>query len=385
MEIKPFNFVTRRFPTFQVYANMIGNRHEGYTYFDVLPEGKSGISAWVNSEELKKEGKEAVGKSKEDPTYLLTLAIDNQNVAEELVSYAAKIGSENLHEKTTYELRWRFAEFVNRYINSARYMMLPHALQSTLSNLILQWAKENMKDKEAAQEFLTRMAVPSLPADSSKAQEELLKIATVIMKTPKLRKMIDKQKDDSNTLVMPLRIKRMISKYLEDYAWVPMVSMSNPAQDENHVIIELTSLIAGGADPEEQLENIRRRRKEQVDEMTALLSKMKIPADILMYIKALQQYIFLRTYRMDAFGKAFFYTRNLFDELALRLGITSEEIKYLTHLELEDLLDRGGQCNKKEIEKRMQAFAFSMRNNEVTKVISGTKAEKYKKDCIKAR
>jgi len=261
-----------------------------------------------------------------------------------------------------------------------RYMLTPHFVELALSESIRKWLLGKLHDESKVDETFTNIAVPSKETNSVKEQKSLLKIVAEVRKNPPLFKQFEKglirfEDLDSNFPEISETIKNHIIKF----AWMPMVSMTNAPRERKEFLDMISSNLRADEGSIQALKRIERRARERKQIVEETLEKLNMPKEIVRYVEALQEFIFLRSFRMEIYGQAHYYVQPLLNEIAKKSKLMSQEIKYMTHLEILDFLENKGIIRQDVIRERMIAYAFIMRNGIVSEVFAGKKAEEMKK------
>jgi len=363
----------------QTYAYLVGARDfvdfGGYKYHSTFPEGREGNSMWVDQDEHRELGKKFMNKVLEDREFSFFLINDCYKLCNELVANSKEICNMNLLDASDGQLKEAFSIFMKNYMKLTRYMLTPHFVELALSESIRKWLFEKLHDESKVDETFMNIAIPSKETSSIKEQKSLLRIAAEVKKYPTLTALFTKssiKSENSNSVFS--EIGEMIEDHTAKYAWMPMVSMINPPRGKQEFLMMISDVLKTDEDPIQKLKMIEQRTKEEKNIVNERLEGLNMPDEIVDYVKALQDFIFLRTFRMEVYGQAHYYVQPLFAEISKKAKLTPHETKYLTHLEILDFFETRRMISLDEIRERMIAYAFVMRNGVISEVFAGKKA-----------
>jgi len=369
--------VKRRFPLLQCYTFVMGERDAGYDSM-TFPEGPGQISNWVDKRELIARGKVMMEKTKRDTSFLRSLVDECITFCEVLDKASANTDKEDFSTRPTYEIRILFSQFVDAYYNLARYMLLPHSIEATLSEELTDWLTTRLGDTSKAQQALSEIAIPSRESYGTKEKKDLLKIESEIEKVPQLLKKMQNGGFELKDLEPYPEIAKLVELHTKTYAWMSMVALTNAPFTEEAFLKSLSTLIGQGRSSQEVLESLEANNKNAMDTALRIQNELSMPEDVRFRVKMLQDFIFLRTFRMDNFGRAHYHIQRMLEEIAQRAGISMQEVKFLTPLEVRAFLETGRLIEREVIRKRMDAYGINVKDG-VLEVFSGSEAEDVKK------
>ena len=349
---------------------MIGSRDYadiGYKQHLTVPEGDLGNSQWIDKNEHQEIARQILEKIKVAKTFSHELITDCYNRCDSLIRISKKISKMDFEALTNEHLHKIFSEWSDGYLKLVRHMYTPHIIELALTTEITDWLNQKLKtlDKqEKIEQHLSIILISTKETFATQEQKELLKIA-------------EKAKQLSNT-----EVDELIERHAKKWAWMPMVNIGNKPRDKDSFKAVFNSL-KGSGKPENRLAEIEKERNRQIKEMHNLLQELTPPENIKQMIETLQEFIFLRTYRMDVYGQANYFVQPLLNEIASRASLTSVELLYLTHLEILEFLKGRQIPSKDEIKRRTSAFGFSIKNGVISPILSGDDARKLKKTELK--
>lgn len=166
-------------------------------------------------------------------------------------------------------------------------------------------------------------------------------------------------------------ITELLDKHIKKYSWI-----KGPLEFENTVFTKEDYLERlenlKNEDIEEKIDIINNVRKNNEIEYEETLKKYPFSQKAKKLIKAIRDFIFLRTYTTEYSDNLFFASRNtIFKEISSRTNITEEDLIMLNDKEILDIIRNKGIMNeeiKSILEKRKKGFAIIWINGEVQTV-----------------
>jgi phosphoenolpyruvate synthase/pyruvate phosphate dikinase len=349
---------------------MIGSRDYadiGYKYHLTVPEGELGNSQWFDKNEHQEIAKQILEKIKVSKTFSHELVADCNNRCDSLLNISKKINKMKFGVLTNEQLFKIFSEWIDAYLKLVRHMYTPHIIELALTKEITEWLNQKLKTlskEEKIEQYLGVILISKKETFATQEQKELLKIAE------KAKKLSDTEVDE------------LLESHAKKWSWMPMVNIGNKPRDKNSFKAVFNSLKESGK-PKDKLVEIENQRNRQIKEMQNLLQELTPPDNIKRMIETLQEFIFLRTYRMDIYGQSNYFIQPFLNEIASRASLATVELLYLTHLEVLEFLKGRQIPPKDEIKRRMSAFGFSIKNGIISPILSGDDAHKLKKIELK--
>lgn len=92
-------------------------------------------------------------------------------------------------------------------------------------------------------------------------------------------------------------------------------------------------------------------------------------------VKFVREFVYLRNYRVECWVQAQYLARTFLEFVAGKAGLTFDELMALSSKEISEFLGTGKLPEKKEIEKRLQAYAY-IKIDEKYEVYFGEDAQK---------
>jgi len=381
--------VTRRFPPLQAYTFIVGHRDYvdyGYTYTASLPEGKEGNSIWLREDEHFDHAKRLGQDAASDSAFVPNLIQDCYDRAAGLIEISEKISKSDLSNKSNHELEKIFSEYVGAYLRLARHLFTPHYVEISFSRTIGEWLHRRLKPEKSETDVTAHynaIAVATKETNAAAQEQSLLTIADSILNDKAASELFGREPTEVSARLQTIspRIEESINEVLQKYGWVPMVNMANPQMNKVMVIASLHRILQDPTRPSEKLRQLKDNASKQKTTMENAINELAPPSDVLAKIGALQEFIYLRTYRMEIYGKSHLLITPLLDEIAKRAGIPTPKLKYMTHEEVLDFLRSGKRPAEGELDERMNAYAILMEDRKI-RILSGSAAEDAKKQQL---
>ncbi|MDE1810748.1 MAG: hypothetical protein KGH66_01775 [Candidatus Micrarchaeota archaeon] len=279
---------------------------------------------------ITKNMKTVIDYVKGDASPLEDLAKLGKKLGTDLDTFSLEIKHGDFKDTPTKELISLFREYVDKFSALGVYLSLPLSIERYLQDNIREGLKGIVYSKTDMTLLLIELTSPIEHDALYKERVDLLKIAE------KYHSGLDVGKD--------------IMRHIDEYGNVCIRwCMGSPWSKE-----ELMTKIKGIKDAKQQLAKLKHeddKIKRDFDAFVKLHSdKKKLIEDI----KVTKWYTWLRTYRTEILSGSIANIYPLLSELARRLGITLEDIKYYT---IDDILS-GKPVAASELARRREAFVI---------------------------
>lgn len=273
------------------------------------------------------------------------------DLVEKIKKYLIYLKNKNLSKLTFKELYKEMENFNNLYIES----FIPGMTRPEdylLDRLKTELTNTNFTKNEI-DIILTKISTcPNyFPLSYSEEPLDLLKIAL-------------ERKNGKN-------IEGLIEEHIENYSWIKgPVEFEDTAFTKEDYLARLDNLM--DEDIEEKIKNINNVRKNNDIEYKKILEQYKFTEKAKKLIKAIRDFIFLRTYTTEYSDHLFFVGRHtIFKEITNRTNIADKDLIMLDDKEILDILKNQGIMSKEiknTLENRKKGFAMIWLDGNVQKI-----------------
>lgn len=270
-----------------------------------------------------------------------------RKTCDQLVKTSKMIPLANLPSMSSQELSKLLKVFYLDYLNVFPFVTVPHGIENYFENKIM----ENVPDEEDLKVLMSPISTRDEERDSA------LRIASYA-----------KERGFDKTFY------RLLDKHCEDFCWLTMWSIHAEPLTRDYFEIEIKNILDKVESPKLEAKKNQKEETKAKIKLHDKLKRLKASAFLTERVRLLQEYIGLRIYRKNAICQAHYYHLPLLNEMAKRLGLTSEEIKLLSYEEILDGISRKVPVGKlrKLIKARQQGWAILMRRAKV-RTITGVK------------
>lgn len=166
-------------------------------------------------------------------------------------------------------------------------------------------------------------------------------------------------------------VEELIDEHIQKYSWIKgPIEFEDTAFTKEDYLLRLDNLIDDNI--EEKIENINSVRKNNDIEYEKILEQYKFTTKAKKLVKAIRDFIFLRTYTTEYSDHLFYVGRHtIFREICNRTQIADEDLIMLDDKEILDILKNQGTMSKKiknVLEDRKKGFAMIWINGNVQTV-----------------
>jgi len=384
--------VTRRFPPLQAFAFIVGHRDfvdYGYTYTASLPEGDEGNSIWLREEEHFDHARRLGEIASSNSEFVPNLIADCYERASDLIRISQRIADSRMANMSDGELREIFSQYFSSYLKFTRHLFTPHYVEIAFTKAIREWLYTKLKGKGNEGDinaYFDSVAVATKETLSTQREEHILSIADRIIRDPAAFDIFMQTPEEISARLSTAapEIDREIDRVLQEYGWLPMINLGNQPMERKDVMVMVQKILTDSTKPHEKLQAIRENSLRQKANMESALHELDPPTRILELIRQLQDFIYLRTYRMEIYGKSHFMILPLLGEIARRARLDVSRLKFMTHEEVLTFLQSSDRPIDAELDQRMKTYAILMENSHINPVFAGVAAEEVKKQQLEA-
>lgn len=283
-------------------------------------ENRCGImDVYLDDEETKEKATLLAREYDKNKDFIKNLTKKCYDFCDSAISKSYEISQHDLSKESNDKLLEFFKEYVDRFYDLIVAVYITFPGESFLTERVLQDLMNEFKSEQEnkIQEYFGTLTVLPEESDMFLEQKDLFEIA-ILLKNRTLQDEITKK-----------RIKNHSIKF----GWMGLEgnSLLEVPWNDDYFIQKLKEIET----PEEKLKSLldnRRREIERYRNFTKGLNKTLVED-----AETLQDFIFLRTYRITALKRSQLNIKPLLKEISKRFNITFEDLVWLKHEEIENL------------------------------------------------
>jgi phosphohistidine swiveling domain-containing protein len=205
------------------------------------------------------------------------------------------------------------------------------AIDTLLQNDLEEYLIGRIKDKKNLAEVIESLTSPVEVSANVEEQLEFLKIGELY----RVKRTVTPD------------IKKKLEEHIDNYGWVAMDSGHGEALTMMVLVQELEKIARER--PEMKAAEMRKETVEVVRRRGNYFEKYKLPRNIQTVANYLSQSTYIRTYRRYSTSRTAWYSQGLYEEIGKRLGLTWDELVYLTQEQVYEAL--GAKIGTKRLKK----------------------------------
>lgn len=297
-----------------------------------LSAGKKQHQVATSQEQLTKIGRAVLRRIKKDPGFVEQHTKDCYEACENLVNTAKAASRGNLKKLSDEDLLKRFQWFAKALRYFAVFLYIPHGIEEVIGKKVEElFSKRNFKNVSLAD-----LLIPSQYPESTLEQHELIALASAVEE--------GSVKDYKNKLY----------EHSRKYSWLTTYEMDGKPASLSHFSERFKELLK--TDLKGRISEIESNRRE-IEKVDRFIKK-NLEGELLHLLSILRGYIYLRSYRAEMWAKAHVDLQPLLKEVARRGRLSLTQLCFLTEMEVDDFLTRQRLPPKREIDGRIQAYAY---------------------------
>lgn len=304
---------------------------------------KEGIAdAYWDDEEIKEKAELIARKYAKDKNFLRDVAKKCYDFCDSVISTTYEISQFDLSKESKDDLLRLFNIYLDKFSNLTVALFIVFPTELFLTERVLKELRIEFKDEpeEKIQEYFRILTVLPKESDTFLEQKDLLEIA-ILLKTKTL------QNEE---------VRERIKIHAKMFGWMGVSDNSLLGEPWNidYFIEKLKEI----ENPKGKLKTLLDTRKKEIEEYGKFIESLG--KSLVEDVEILQDFIYLRTYRITALKKAQLNIKPLLKEISKRFGIAFEDIVWFKQEEIEDLF-KGGIAPP--IENRKKGYTIIRENS----------------------
>jgi len=325
----------------------------GFTLSDFLTvrEGFE-FTHWINPGAVANFSEQVSSRLERDPKFASDVLNVFSLARKELLSVNQRLLADDLKQLSDNELAGLYREFAKAYRNLYPGFYLG-VYATTVEENAQNWLASKLKKQDKGDKFDEYLAELSAPRMNSLAQEEEKSLIQIAIKSKEEK-------------LSAQSINKLISEHVLRYAGLPVLNDETKSWTRAYFAKKLEKLKGLGITELRKLhsdiDNYPHRTSVKQDE---ILYDLRAPIRIKVIFKFIGQSAWIRLIGRSTFALAHHAARGLFAEIGRRRGLSFEEVKWLAHEEIDNLMRTGELPSKNRIVERKQAAILLYRDGKI--------------------
>lgn len=253
------------------------------------------------------------------------------------------------------EISKLFQEYLQSLYGLMAYLFLPLSAEKILTKQIQSFLKSRLPESEISSVF-QKIAITSKRSLVSEEQIEFLNLVK------------------NNAKKVSVFNTYLFEKHLNKWAWLGDHFFQGTFWTMEDLIPRFNNFINKSSDGE--IKHIVELEKSQRSEAEALCKKLNLSKEEIEIIHLAQDYVHLRTYRLDMLFYSQFLVKDMLNNVGDRLNLSYTDLILLTPQEITNNLNKHSNM-RKIIEQRRRNYAIVVKDYKV-EVYSGDKVEIFR-------
>jgi phosphoenolpyruvate synthase/pyruvate phosphate dikinase len=313
----------------------------------------------------------------EDESYPKRLLEEILQESRELIQAAKRISQGDLKSMSRLELREALQEFVDEFKDLVPYLPTTNIFIAIFEELIRKELEQKVDSPELIQDYILALASPIKYSYVGRFYRALLELAVEMHRDDKCMNILREGQSlleiEKGLWEYNREVFDAIKRLIKNFSWLNFQFGFGQVLTFEDILEKLRGLTK--FDPVIKLQEFKRRKTELRQKrwfLKKLLSNKGASIAELM-----SEFALVRQERFEAFNRAGFLARALFEEVANRLGLIYSEVSYLTPTELLEALassQPGDEQLREKAVERAKGYAMVMERGEI-RLYSGAQME----------
>ena len=270
------------------------------------------------------------------------------------------------------EIRRRFRAYSDAVIRHAPFLIATLGAESVLERLVrpvidtlLLADLDHAEEADAYVRILSPVGMNFI----SREIDSVAVIANVVAHEPE--ELQYEFQGDRETLLTWLERERHTLHYLIDqhhtaYCWLNRAYYLGPLSEKPSLIDRVCQRIAEGRDLATVVVERSQRAQVVEAELSAMLARCGADRTFIAQLELYRRYLFLRTHRLDCYSLADHWMTGVLTEVGSRIGVTYDELVWMTHLEIDAALNEKSRVNPDDFTPRRERHAMMLIGGQAT-------------------
>lgn len=328
---------------------------------------------WLPREEELKFSRQVFVKTFGQPKTVRRVRKEVERDIKNLLNLAQTIKGKNLKKlssKQLGQLHWRYVLYYSNILNYGLFT----TYSATLNDEALKVLKSKFPAANASAYF-TLLTTPRKETPHFKEEKTLLALAVLIAKNPSLKRLfrLSPLQIEHKIKLYP-KIKNAFNRLVANFGWLKINYENQPRHFLDFVKI-IKNILKDHPQPQRLLNSLLVKKKQIISRQKRLEKKNIVGKKYIDLFRAIREYGFLREYRKARCIYSIYLTNFLREEIARRLRLKVEELKYLFPQEINKYLE-AGRVDKKMIKARQKYFV-SYYHDKQSDIMTGDRARAF--------
>ena len=306
----------------------------------------------------------------------------NKNIylwSDRLVNFVLALEKIDLKKLASHELWDLYKEHDDIHTELYEWGWLPNAIDmfhSNFTNKLKSYLRKIIDNDEKVNKILVKLTVPKKKSVINLESEDFLKICLKVQ-NDKSQKDLFKKEIDSIKKKMSPNIRLDILEHYYKYHHLKYLFIgNNGVYSFEDYLRQISDIIKSNVDVAERIKEDENKIKKEIKEKEILIKNLKIDSKYGEFFDMWGDFMLTKIYRRNAQIKCMYMIGRLLREIASRLGLTLEHVRFMLPDEVKHaLLDEI--VNKTVLDKRLK-FCVYYAEKEKEDIFIEIGAEKFK-------
>lgn len=293
---------------------------------------------------------------------LLNFALKWEILSNTLINFAKKL-TKSFWKKTNKDLINLFKKYTEINYDLSTSAQLPLNIEKILENKIKKLLAQKLKKHpKEIERYFSILTTPEKLNENEKELKSLLSIGVLV------------QRKKWNIKNPNKELYQLIDQHIKKFGWINTQRFLGDPWSRKEIIERLKNI--SERNDQERLIESGKKKIHNEKESKRIITKLRFSKKEKLIIKIARKYIFLRTFRINAFTKAGFITRPFMTELAKRMNLTFSDLIYLSPDEITNFFEKRKTIPMEIIKRRKESFGLLITPKGVV-TLSGESLKKY--------
>ncbi len=323
-------------------------------------------------------------------SFLKKYSQNMSRVSKQTLTWALELPNRSEVEKlTNQQLKKLFNIFVKKMtLSIIAWAYILFGVDKFFSQYIrkrLKFHLNKIKSRLSIDEVLSNLILPQKTAFMIKEQEDLLRLASLINRNKKLKKIFitrTVKQLESKLERIDKKFASKIKKHHQSYAWMNSLNWDVPLHRLSYYLKRIKDFIQN--DPEEKLLEMRKESRLREKQVKDIIKEISLSEDICLEINLIRDFIDAKMLNWDIVSISGYRMRPVIEEIAQRNSLVYDDILSCAPEEINQMLE-SGLCPDRFLLKQRRECRALIRLGKTIYCYTGSEASMLKKVLVKGK
>lgn len=273
----------------------------------------------------------------------------------------------DIYSMNAAQLAESFSRYADEAVKMASFLLTLLVSQTVLEGRLLGLIEQKISHLSLAKkapEYKQLLAVPARETPEVENMWDIVLLCSRVQEDQSLLEIFSGPPEQAKESIRSYPwLADEITSYIRKYDWIKPMYYRGDEMSTEDVIARLKNALQTNCS--ERLNSKAKKKLEEEQALEQAVSELQLSSSEKHLVSVIREYLHLRTYRLEVFFMANSKVKPILNSIAKSLGISYDDLLFMTHPEILSSLRDRSLLNEHTIWSRKSGFAVVMLDNEV--------------------